>query len=104
MYGTQIQEARIMITNFVVFAFVVGLLTGAVVVGAIHWAKDLGLNMGWWKWLLSALWYLLLLFLLFAAFTFIGEGESAAGWKTVGISAVLMVILGVGLLRILKAK
>jgi hypothetical protein len=93
-----------MITNFVIFAFIVGLLTGAVVVGAITWAKDLGLRMRWWKWLLSSLWYLLLLFLLFAAFTFIGEGEAAAGWKTVGISVVLLVILGAGLLRVLKAK
>ena len=93
-----------MITNFVIFAFIVGLLTGAVVVGAITWAKDLGLQMSWWKWLLSSLWYLLLLFLLFAAFTFIGEGEAAAGWKTVGISVVLLVILGAGLVRVLKAK
>ena len=93
-----------MITNLVIFAFIVGLLTGAVVVGAITWAKALGLKMTWWRWLLSALWYSLLLFLVFAAFTFIGEGEPAAGWKTVGISAVLLVILGAGLVRILKAK
>jgi len=92
-----------MITNLVIFAFVVGLLTGGVVVGAATWAKALGLRMGWWKWLLSALWYLLLLFLLFAAFTFMGEGEVAAGWKILGIAVVLMVILGAGLLRILMA-
>ena len=93
-----------MITNLVIFAFIVGLLTGAVVVGAITWAKALGLKMTWWRWLLSALWYSLLLFLVFAAFTFIGEGEPAAGWKTVGISAVLLVILGAGLVRVLRAK
>jgi len=92
-----------MITNLVIFAFVVGLLTGGVVVVAATWAKALGLRMGWWKWLLSALWYLLLLFLLFAAFTFMGEGEVAAGWKILGIAVVLMVILGAGLLRILMA-
>ena len=90
-----------MITNLVVFAFIVGLFTGAVVVGAITWAKALGLKMNWWKWLLSALWYLLLLFLLFAAFTFMGEGELSAGWKTIGISVLVMVILGAGLVRIL---
>lgn len=93
-----------MITNFVIFAFVVGLLTGAVVVGAITWAKDLGLHMSWWKWLLSALWYFLLLFFLFASFTFIGEGEAAAGWKVLGLSGVLIVILGVGLARILRGR
>ena len=93
-----------MITNLVVFAFVVGLLTGAVVVGATSWAKSLGLRMSWWRWLLSALWYILLLFLLFAGFTFMGEGEVAAGWRTIGISVVLMVILGAGLARILLAS
>ncbi len=93
-----------MITNLVVFAFVVGLLTGAVVVVATSWAKSLGLRMSWWRWLLSALWYILLLFLLFAGFTFMGEGEVAAGWRTIGISVVLMVILGAGLARILLAS
>jgi hypothetical protein len=93
-----------MITNLVIFAFFVGLFTGAVVVGAVSWAKSLGRKMSWWKWLLSALWYLMLLFLLFASFTFMGEGEPAAGWKTLGISVVLMVILGAGLVRILRGK
>ena len=92
-----------MITNLVVFAFITGLFSGAVIIGAITWAKDLGLNMKWWKWLLTAIWYLLFLFLVFAAFTFIGEGEPAAGWKTMGISTVLMVILGAGLFRLLVA-
>ena len=92
-----------MITNLVVLAFIVGLLTGAVVVGAASWAKALGLRMRWWKWSLLALWYVLLLFFLFAGFTFMGEGEVAAGWKILGIAVVLMVILGAGLLRILMA-
>jgi hypothetical protein len=93
-----------MITNFVIFTFIVGLLTGAVVVGAITWAKSLGLNMNWWKWLLSALWYSLLLFVFFAAFTFIGEGEALAGWKVLGFAMVIVVILGVGLVRVLRGK
>ena len=92
-----------MITNLVVFAFITGLFSGAVIVGAITWAKELGLKMKWWKWLLAAIWYLLLLFLVFAAFTFIGEGEPIAGWKTLGISVVIMVIVGTGLYRLLIA-
>jgi hypothetical protein len=92
-----------MITNLVIFAFVVGLLTGGVVVGAAFWTKALGLKMNWWKWSLLALWYVLLLFFLFAGFTFMGEGEVAAGWKTIGIAVVLMVILGAALVRILLA-
>jgi len=93
-----------MITSFVIFAFIVGLLTGAVVVGAISWTKSLGLNMNWWKWLLSATWYGLLLFVFFTSFTFMGEGEGSAGWKVLGFSSVFLVILGVGLFRILKRE
>jgi hypothetical protein len=92
-----------MITKLVIFAFITGLLSGAVVVGAIRWFKDLGFHMNWWKWLLSALWYLLVLTMVFAAFTFVGEGEHIAGWKTLGIATVLMVILGTGLFRLLAA-
>ncbi len=92
-----------MITNLVIFTFITGLVSGAVIVGAITWTKELGLKMNWWKWLLVAIWYLLLLLLVFAAFTFIGEGEPAAGWKVLGISVVVMFILGTGLYRILVA-
>ena len=92
-----------MITNLVIFAFITGLISGAVIIGAISWAKDLGLNMKWWKWLLSAIWYILLLFLVFAAFTFMGEGEPVAGWKLLGITALIMVILGTALVRVLAA-
>ncbi len=89
-----------MITNLVIFAFITGLLSGGVIVGAIAWSKAL-LKLNWWKCLLAGLWYLLLLVLVFAAFTLIGEGESVAGWKTLGIATVVMVILGTGLFRIL---
>jgi len=92
-----------MITNLVIFAFLTGLLSGAVIVGAIIWAKELGLKMNGWKWLLAVIWYLLLLFLVFAAFTFIGEGEPAAGWKVIAISVVILVILGTGLIRLIFA-
>ena len=70
-----------MITNLVLFVFVVGAVTGLVVAGAIAWVKDLGLRMTWWKWLLAALWYILLNFFVFLDFTMIGEGESGAGLK-----------------------
>jgi hypothetical protein len=90
-----------MITNLVIFAFLVGLLSGAVIMGAVAWTRSLGLKINWWKWSLSGLWYLLLLFVVFASFTFIGEGESGAGWKVLGISAVVLVVLGAGLVRIL---
>lgn len=92
-----------MISKLVIFAFITGTLSGAVIVGAFTWFKDLGLKMNWWKYVLLAIWYVLLLLLVFAAFTFMGEGEPAAGWKTLGIVTVLMLILGTGLFRILAA-
>lgn len=36
-------------------------------------------------------------------FSFIGEGEPSAGWKTLGIALVILVILGASLVRILQA-
>jgi hypothetical protein len=90
-----------MITKLVIFAFITGLLSGGVIVGAITWSKALGLKLNGWKWLMAGVWYLLLLVLVFAAFTLIGEGESLAGWKTLGIASVVIVILGAGLSRVL---
>lgn len=97
------QEINEMITDLVILAFVVGLLTVPVIIGMIEWFRHFKLRMTWWKWLLSAIWYLMLLFLVLAAFTFIGEGEPVAGWKLLGSSAVIIVILGAGLVRILLA-
>ena len=90
-----------MITNLVILAFFVGLLTVLVIIGAVIWFEDLKLKMNWWKWTLAAIWYVLLLFLVLAAFTFIGEGEVSAGWKTLGAASVLMIVLGVALYRVL---
>jgi hypothetical protein len=92
-----------MITNLVLFVFVAGAVTGLVVAGAIAWAKDLGLKMTWWKWLLTALWYVLLNFFVFLDFTMIGEGETGAGLKLLFFQGVFMIILFVGLVRILSA-
>ena len=93
-----------MITKLVILAFITGLLSGLVAIGAHRWARALALNMNWWKWLLSALWYILLLFFIFAAFTLMGEGETSAGWKVLGVAVVVLVVLGAGLARILLAK
>ena len=92
-----------MITNTVVFAFLFGALFGLVVAGAVSWSRHLGLRMTWWKWLLATIWYILLNLLVFLAFTIIGEGESAAGLKMLLFGAVILVILGAGLFRLLFA-
>ena len=92
-----------MITNLVVLSFIIGLLTVLVVIGAVIWFEDLKLKMNWWKWSLSGIWYVLLMFFILASFTFMGEGEQGAGWKSLGAEAVLMIVLGAGLVRILFA-
>jgi len=92
-----------MISNTVIMFFIVGALTGLVVAGAIVWARDLRLKMKWWKWMLAALWYVLLNFFVLLDFTMIGEGEAAAGWKMLFFQLLFMIILGVGLGRVLLA-
>lgn len=90
-----------MVDKLVILSFIVGALSGLVIPAAIAWAKDLGLQMNRWKWLLTALWYLLLNFFVFLDFTFIGEGEWGAGLKLLLVQLVIMVILAVGLVRLL---
>jgi len=90
-----------MITNLVILAFIAGLLTVLIIIGAVIWFEDLKLKLSWWKWTLAGIWYILLMFFILASFTFMGEGEVAAGWKSLAAEAVLMVVLGAGLFRIL---
>jgi hypothetical protein len=92
-----------MIDKLVIFSFIVGALSGLVVPAAVAWARDLGLKMNVWKWLLAALWYLLLNFFIFLDFTFIGEGEGSAGLKLLLFQGVIMTILAVGLVRLLQS-
>lgn len=92
-----------MITNTVIYFFIIGAVTGLVITAANNWAKDLRLKMTWWKWLLAALWYILLNFFVFLGFTFIGEGETAAGLRLLFFQAVLMIGLGMGLVRLIWA-
>jgi hypothetical protein len=90
-----------MITNTVLFAFIIGAVSGLVAAGALAWAKDLRLKMTWWKWLLTISWYLLLNFSVLLAFTMMGEGETAAGLKMLLFFGIITFVLGVGLARLL---
>jgi hypothetical protein len=92
-----------MITGTSVYFLIVGALTSLVIIGAKAWAGDLGLKMSWWKWLLAAVWYLLLIFFVFLDFTLIGEGETAAGLKMLLFQGVILIFLGVVLVRVLLA-
>ena len=67
------------------------------------WFAELGYKMNWWKWLLAAIWYLLLNATVAAPFTLLAENEAKGAWGTLGIMGVLTIILGVGLWRLLAS-
>lgn len=83
------------------FWFLMGILFVGLAVGSKVWFEDLGFEMNWWKWLLTAVWWFLVFFTFYAAFTFIGEDEARGGWLTLLIFGVFDAILGVGLWRLL---
>lgn len=78
-----------------------GLIYALMIAGAPAWAGDLGLQMTWWKWLLTAIWYGLLSISIAASFTLMGEKEPQAGQYSLGLTLVIMIILGVGLWSLL---
>ena len=92
-----------MITNLVIFAFIIGFLSGAVIIAAIFWAKDLGLHMNWWKWLLTTVWWMGFLFAIAVPATFAGEGEPYAGAMMILFSLVPAILGGFIVWRIITA-
>ena len=77
-----------------VFWIVMGLLYALMFSGAAYWARDLGLGMTWWKWVLVALWYGLLSFALAGGFTLIGERVRKAGWRSLGFFVAVAIVFG----------
>lgn len=84
-----------------VFWIIMGLLYALIGYGATLWAKDLGLKMTWWKWILFWIWFLLLSLSIAGGFTLIGENEMEAGLYFLGVSLFICIVLGVILWRIL---
>lgn len=79
------------------FWIVIGILLALTFAGAGLWARDLGLQMSWWKWSLAALWYCFLNLGVAAGFTLIGEKERRAGVRILGGSAIAAIVLGAAL-------
>lgn len=77
-----------------VFWVVMGLIYAVMIAGAGYWAHDLGLSMTWWKWVLVALWYLLLSFAFAGGFTLMGEREGRAGQRHLGFFLAITVVCG----------
>lgn len=81
--------------------FAMGVLSVLIAASARMWAQDLGLRMRWWKWLLAALWYAWCLLTAAAPLTLFGEGEREAALRLFAPMALVALILGVGLWRLL---
>lgn len=85
--------------------FVVWIAIGAigvlVVLGAKAWFEDLAIPMNWWKWLILSAWYLWAMMMLAAPFTFMGEGEVSAGWRSLIFVVPAILISGVIVYRVL---
>lgn len=75
------------------FWTVMGLVYAVLIVGARYWAQDVGLQMTWWKWLLVALWYVLLSFAFAGGFTLMGEREPKAGGRHLAFFLAIAVVL-----------
>ena len=86
------------------FWIVLGLLYAFIIYSARIWAKDLKLNMNWWKWSLVAFWFILLNLSIAGGFTLIGENERHAGLYFMGFFGIISLILGVVVWRILMMK
>ena len=78
-----------------IFWIIMGFVYSMTIAGAPLWAEDLGLQMTWWKWILVALWYVLLSFTFAGSFTLLGEKEPGAWYKFLGFHLIITIIFGV---------
>jgi hypothetical protein len=77
-----------------IFWIAMGLLYALIMAGAPIWAQDLGLHMTWWKWCLTAIWYVLLSFSFAGGFTLLGEREQGAWYRFMGFHLIITLVLG----------
>ena len=78
-----------------IFWTVMGLLYALIIAAAPVWARDMGLQMSWWKWILAAVWYALLSFTFAGSFTLMGEREPGAWYRFLGFNLIITIIVGV---------
>ncbi len=86
------------------FWIIMGILYTVFAISMTYWAKDLKLKMNWRKWLLSAIWFILLNMTIAGGFTLIGENETRAGIYFLGVFGTIFIVLGVGLRQLIKLR
>ena len=84
------------------FWLFMGLNYALIIAGARIWIHDLDLQMTWWKWALSALWYIGLSVGLAGGFTLLGEREPKAGYYFLGLVIIIALIAGIGIGLLLR--
>jgi len=85
------------------FWFAEGILFVVVILAVRAWAKDRGLPMPIWKWVLFLLWIALAGFTIAFVGTSFGEGEPVAGIRGGLLFGLITIIAGVGFWRVLMA-
>jgi hypothetical protein len=78
-----------------IFWTVMGLIYALIIAGAAVWAQDMGLQMSWWKWILAAVWYVLLSFTFAGSFTLLGEKAPGAGYRFLCFNLIITIIVGI---------
>ena len=86
-----------------IFWFVMGLISLIMIIGFKNIAREKGVNMNWWKWLLSTVWWMGFLFAIAVPATFAGEGEPYAGAMMILFSVVPAILGGFIVWRIITA-
>lgn len=84
------------------FWMILGVLLFVFFIGLNYWFQDFKIRMNWWKWLLVTIWLFILAFSLSAGFTLIGENETKAGLRFMLFFAVILLLTGSGLWKLLR--
>jgi len=94
----------VQIFNSGFFWFVEGILFVVVILAVRAWAKDRGLPMPVWKWVLFLFWILLAGFTIAFVGTSFGEGEPVAATRGGLLFGLITIISGVGVWRVLMGR
>ncbi|MBW6480483.1 MAG: hypothetical protein K0B37_13730 [Bacteroidales bacterium] len=83
---------------------IMGVIYSVNLAGFYYRTKDSKIQMTWWKWLFSVLWFIGINVVIAGGFTLFGENEMRAGLYFTGLFGIIFIILGVGLWRLLNTR
>jgi len=86
-----------------IFWFAMGGVSLVMILGFKSMAEAKGINMTWWKWALTVVWWMGFLFAVAVPMAFMGEGEMYAGALMILFSVVPAIILGFVVWRVISS-